>query len=125
MAKRKYFVLPASNPITKERVYRPIIVRPRTMDLEGITNFARSNGYVRGQHEELMGTFRGFMEAMAALCHMGYNLTVDGYFGVRANLMGQTDAKGKFTSSVRYRLAMTPYSLFRVDLDEFDWEVEK
>lgn len=125
MAKRKYIIVPTSNPITNQRVYRPVIVRPHTANLEDITEFARANGYVRGQDEELMGTFRGYLQAMVEMCHMGNNLSVDGYFGVRAYLKGKTDSKGRFTSSVRYSLAMTPYSNFRVDLDEFDWACEK
>ena len=125
MKERNYCVVTTRNPLTGECLTRPEICNRSKLNLDHIVDGALYAGYVRGQHEEVKGTLLGLLECMSDLLRNGYDLSVDGFFGVKAYLKGQTNSKGKFTDSVRYAIAMMPYWRFAVDVNEFKWTREQ
>ncbi len=123
MEKMKYRVIAAHNPKTGKTLYRPVIVQQYAHGLDSLVYYAKENGYVRGQQEELKGTFLGFMQCLSELLNEGYDITIDGFMGFKHQLRGTINGRdGKLTEKNSLTVAITPYSRLRVELDPLAWK---
>ena len=118
----KYCVRDGKHPVTKETCRVPYVTDNETHDLEYVVEFALKHGYVPGKQGEIVGMFRGCMEAVHELLSMGYRLRLDRAFTLEGTLCGTLNESLTLDSGITYRIRMRPAKELEIPVDAFDWE---
>lgn len=118
----KYLVRKVRNPVTKDACNIAQVTDNETHDLEYIVEFALKHGYVLGKQGEVVGVFRGCMEAVHELLSMGFRLRLDRAFVLEGTLCGTLNESLTLDSGNTYRIRMRPAKELEIPVDAFDWE---
>ena len=118
----KYRLVPGRNPMSGEETRRPLIADRRSIDAEGIVEYALAKGYVIGSPLELRYQLAGFVDTMRSLVSEGVSVNLCDWLRIHGELSGTVGTNGRLSEKNEFRVLATPLKSAKCRIDDFDWE---
>ena len=120
---KKYALRVCQNPLTGEKLTRPIVAERSSRTLANVVDFAIQNHYMTGQVENLTGTVKGFFEALQQYCLQGQDVTLANWIRVHGELSGTVGETGTLDAAHNaFKIRVGALSELAVPLDTFTWQ---